>query len=420
MNVIVVGLSHKTAPVEIRERLAFSEPSLEEALRRIRELPGIRESLIISTCNRVEIYANSVDSAQGPPQLKKFLSEYHQVPLEQIQDFLYNYTEQEAIHHLFRVACSLDSMVVGEPQILGQVKKAYQDALDYRATGGILNKLFPRAFSVAKRVRTETGIANHAVSVSFAAVELTKKIFESLEEKVVMLVGAGEMAELAARHLKNSGIREVFVTSRTYQRAEKMAEEFQGTPLPFDKFFNFLDKADIVICSAAAPHYLIRPDRMEKVMKARKNQPMFFIDISVPRNIDPKINDIANVYLYDIDDLEKVVEANIKERQKEAIKAEEIIRAEAKQFYHWLENLEVVPVIKSLKEKVEGIRKKELEKSISQLKGLSPEQIETLEALTSSIINKILHDPITQLKKQECEEDDSLYLEAARKLFNLD
>ncbi len=420
MNIIVVGLSHKTAPIEIREKLAFSESSLEEALRRVKELPGIRESLIISTCNRVEIYANSRDNSQGPSQLRRFISEYHQIPLEQIQEYLYSYSEQEAINHLFRVACSLDSMVVGEPQILGQVKKAYQDACEFRATGGILNKLLPRTFSVAKKVRTETGIANYAVSVSFAAVELTKKIFESLEEKVVMLVGAGEMAELAARHLKSCGIREVLVTSRTYQRAEKMAEEFQGTPLPFDKFYNFLDKADIVICSAAAPHYLIRPERMAEVMKTRKNQPMFFIDISVPRNIDPKINDIANVYLYDIDDLEKVVEANIKERQKEAIKAEEIVKAEARQFYRSLENLEVVPVIKSLKEKMEGIRKKELEKGLSHLKGLSPEQVKSLEALTSSIVKKILHEPVTQIKKQELEGDNSVYLETVRKLFNLD
>ena len=420
MNIIVVGLSHKTAPIEIRERLAFSESSLKEALHRVKELPEIREGLIISTCNRVEIYANSGDNAPGPPRLRKFLSEYHQIPLEQIQEYLYSFTEQEAVCHLFRVACSLDSMVVGEPQILGQVKKAYQDALEHRATGGILNRLFPRAFSVAKKVRTETGIANHAVSVSFAAVELTKKIFESLEEKVVMLIGAGEMAELAARHLKSNGVREIVVTSRTYRRAEKMAEEFQGTPLPFDKFYNFLDKADIVICSAAAPHYLIRPEKMEEVMKARKNQPMFFIDISVPRNIDPEINNIANVYLYDIDDLEKVVAANIKERQKEAIKAEEIVKKEVRQFYQGLENLEVVPVIKSLKEKMEGIRKKELEKGLSHLKGLSPEQRRDLEALTSSIVNKILHDPITQLKKQESEEDDSLYLEVTRKLFNLE
>ncbi len=420
MNIIIVGLSHKTAPIEIRERLAFSESSLEEALHRVKELPEIREGLIISTCNRVEIYANSSDNAQGPPRLSKFLSEYHQIPLEQIQKYTYNYTEQEAVHHLFRVASSLDSMVVGEPQILGQVKKAYQDALEHRATGGVLNRLFTRAFSVAKKVRTETGIANHAVSISFAAVELTKKIFGSLEEKLVMLIGAGEMAELAAKHLKSNGVREVLVTSRTYQRAEKMAEEFQGTPLPFDKYFDFLDKVDIVICSAAAPHYLIRPDKMEKVMKARKNQPMFFIDISVPRNIDPEINNIANVYLYDIDDLEKVVAVNIKERQKEAIKAEEIVKREVRQFCQGLENLEVVPIIKSLKEKMEGIRKKELEKSLSRLKELSPEQKEALEALTSSIINKILHDPITQLKKQESGEDDSLYLEVTRKLFNLD
>jgi glutamyl-tRNA reductase len=420
MNIIVVGLSHKTAPIEIREKLAFSESSLEEALDRVKKLPEVREGLIISTCNRVEIYANSSDNVKGPSQIRKFLSEYHQLPLKQLGEYLYCYTEQEAVHHLFRVASSLDSMVIGEPQILGQVKKAYQDALGYQSTGGILNKLFPRAFSVAKKVRTETGIANYAVSVSFAAVELTKKIFESLEEKRVMLIGAGEMAELAAKHLKSNGVREVFVTSRTYRRAEKMAEEFQGTPLPFDKFYEFLDKVDIVICSAAAPHYLIRPDGVEKVMKARKNQPMFFIDISVPRNIDPGINNIANVYLYDIDDLEKVVAANIKERQKEAVKAEEIVKTEARQFHCGLENLEMIPVIKSLKEKTEKIRKQELEKGLARLKDLTPEQRKALEALTSSIVNKILHDPITQLKKQKLDGDDYLHLEVARKLFNLD
>ncbi|MBI5180305.1 MAG: glutamyl-tRNA reductase, partial [Nitrospirae bacterium] len=301
MNILVIGLSHKTAPVEIREKISFSEKALPDALHKLRQYPSVKEGAILSTCNRVEVYSVVKDLEDGTAQVKKFFSDFHDsVNPKDIQPHLYVYSAEEAVRHIFRVASSLDSMVVGEPQILGQIKDAFEYSLSNEATGVILNRLFKKAISVAKMIRTKTGIAESAVSVSYTAVELAKKIFEHLEDKAVMLVGAGEMSELAAKHLKNNGVKNVMVSTRTYQRALKLAKEFNGKATKFEDFPSEMVHADIVICSTGAPHYLIRYDMVEQIIHQRRNRPVFFIDISVPRNIDPDINKIDNVYLYDI------------------------------------------------------------------------------------------------------------------------
>ncbi|MEK6682280.1 MAG: glutamyl-tRNA reductase [Nitrospirota bacterium] len=421
MNILVVGLSHKTAPVEIREKISFSEKALPDALHKLRQYPSVKEGAIISTCNRVEVYSVVKELDEGVKEIKGFFTDFHDSTRESdILPHLYVYTAEDAVKHIFRVASSLDSMVVGEPQILGQLKDAFEVSLANEATGVILNRLFKKAISVAKMVRTETGIAESAVSVSYAAVELARKIFERLEDKVVMLVGAGEMSELAARHLTSNGVRNFIVSTRTYQRAIKLAKEFNGRPIKFEDFQDEMIHADIVICSTGAPHYLIRYDMVEKIIHDRRNKPVFFIDISVPRNIDPEINKIDNVYLYDIDDLESVVQANKKERAKEGEKAEEMIGNEVITFSNWFKTLEVVPTIVALREKVEEIRKGEFEKTIPKLKDMTDEERDAIERLTTAIVNKIIHAPLIALKQETNSEDGAIYIEAVRKLFNLD
>jgi len=419
MNLIIVGLSHKTAPVEIREKLSFPSQTIGEPLNRLCTSYGINEGVIISTCNRVEIFAVTRDIEKGLWQLKRFMSDYHNIPIEGLDEHLYTYTSEDAARHIFRVASGLDSMVLGEPQIFGQVKDAYGYALQHRTAGVIINKLFHKAFSVAKRIRTETKIGSSAVSISYAAVELAKKIFGTLEGKSVMLIGAGEMAELAAKHLLSNGVQEIIVANRTYERAIEMAKGFNGTPIMFREFPHYLKRVDIVIASTAAPKYIIRPEQIDEVIKERKNRSMFFIDISVPRNVDPLINNIDNIYLYNVDDLQGVVEANMKERAKEAKAAEVIIDEEIKNFYRWVKSLDVVPTIVALKKKIEDIRKGEVEKALSGLNGLQEKDIQVIDAMTKAIVNKIVHDPVTHLKKEANKVEGDFYIEAARRLFDL-
>jgi glutamyl-tRNA reductase len=420
MNIIVVGLSHKTAPVEIRERVAFAPTAMEKPLRELLALPAVSEGVIVSTCNRVEFYAASRDADVATAQLKRFLADYHGIPLEQLESHLYDYQSGDAIRHVFRVASSLDSMVIGEPQILGQIKTAYGYAAEFKTVGLILNRFLHKAFSVAKRVRTETDIASNAVSVSFAAVELARKIFGGLDGKSVMIIGAGEMCELAARHFVNNGVSQVFVTNRTFERAEKLAEEFGGRPILFDNFADHLHQVDIVMTSTGAPNFILGHKKVEEVIRQRKNKPMFFIDIAVPRDIDPKVNDIDNVYLYDVDDLQGVVQSNLKERQKEAKKAEAIIDLEIDQFHRWIASLEVVPTIVSLRKRLEEIRRGELEKTFASLKELGPKEKKSIEALTAAIINKVLHQPITVLKQSQNDGAGENYVDAVRALFDLE
>lgn len=419
MNIIVVGLSHKTAPVEIRERVAFSPTAMEDPLRQVLDLPEIVEALIVSTCNRVEIYATSRDADAGIASLRRFLARFHNLSYEELQTHLYDLQGQDAIRHVFRVSSSLDSMVIGEPQILGQIKTSYGYASEFKTVGLILNRFLHKAFSVAKRVRTETQIAGNAVSVSFAAVELARKIFGTLDNKTVLLIGAGEMCELAARHFLNNGVSRVLVTNRTFARAEKLAAEFGGSPIPFETFTDQLHQADIVLTSTGAPNFILDRSQVEKVLKLRKNKPMFFIDIAVPRDIDPAVNSVSNVYLYDVDDLQGVVQANLKERHKEAKKAEAIVDQEIGQFHNWLATLEVKPTIVSLRQKFEEIRQGEVEKTLRNLKNLDKKEEQAIHALTSAIINKILHPPISVLKDSKNGSGDS-YVDAIRTLFELE
>lgn len=419
MNIIVVGLSHHTAPVEIRERVAFAPTAMSKPLHQLLALPAVTEGVIVSTCNRVELYATSRDAEAGIAQLRRFLADYHQIPLEELEKHLYDYRGEDAIRHVFRVASSLDSMVIGEPQILGQIKTAYGYAAEFKTVGLILNRFLHKAFSVAKRVRTETEIASNAVSVSFAAVELARKIFGTLNDKTVLLIGAGEMCELAARHFLNNGVAQVMVTNRTFERAEKLAAEFKGKAVPFDDFPLHLHKVDIILTSTGAPNFILGHKKVEEVIRQRKYQPMFFIDIAVPRDIDPKVNDIDNCYLYDVDDLQGVVQSNLKERHKEAKKAEAIIDQEIGQFFRWLGSLDVVPTIVALRGKLEEIRRGELEKTFSNLKDLGDKERRAIEALTAAIVNKVLHQPTKVLKQAQDDAAGDGYVDAVRALFDI-
>ncbi len=420
MNIIVVGLSHKTASVEIREKVAFSPNQIEKPLRELVSLDNLVEGVIVSTCNRVEIYATTRDIAGGIARIKRFLADYHRIPLESLEPHLYSHHSEAAIRHVFRVASSLDSMVVGEPQILGQIKTSYGYAAEYKTSGIILNRFLHKAFSVAKRVRTETRIASSAVSVAFAAVELAKKVLGDLSDKTVMLIGAGEMCELAAKHFLNSGARGVMVTNRTFERAERLAEEFGGEAVLFEELLENIHRADIVLSSTGAPHIIIGPKDVEEAVRRRRFKPMFFIDIAVPRDIDPKVDNLENAYLFTVDNLQEIVQANLAQRNLEAEKAEEIINQEIGQFYKWLSSLEVTPTIVALRTRFDEIRKSELSRTVAAWKDMTPEDERRLEALTSAMMNKLLHSPTAVLKKAGQGGRVDLYVDALRQLFDLE
>lgn len=420
MGIVVIGLSHKTAPVDVREKLSFPEATVQNALRTLLGYEGVRECIIVSTCNRVEIYASVQDNATGVEQIKRFISEYHNLSPQSLDQALYIHQDDQAVRHIFRVASSLDSMVVGEPQILGQLKDAFEIALKTKTTSTIMNKLMKKAISTAKRVRTETKIAESAVSISFAAVELARKIFGDLNGKTVMLLGAGEMAELAARHLLNNGVKSIMVANRTFERAVELANEFRGSAVRFEDFPNEMVMADILICSTGAPHYVVKYEDTARALKGRHHKPIFMIDISVPRNIDPAVNKIDNIYLYDIDDLQGVVNANIEGRAKEAEKAEEIILEETATYLKWVCSLDAVPTIVDLREKVEEIRSSELEKALSKMNGACEEHKQIVDALTKSIVNKIIHAPIVVLKQSASTVRSNEIFSFTRRLFNLD
>jgi len=420
MNIVVVGLSHKTAAVEIREKVAFAPTHMEKPLHALVALDDITEGVIVSTCNRVEIYVTTRDIAGGIARVKRFLADHHKVSLEWLEPHLYSLHGEDAIRHVFRVASSLDSMVVGEPQILGQIKTSYGYAAEYKSSGIILNRFLHKAFSVAKRVRTETKIASSAVSVAFAAVELARKIFNDLSDKTVMLIGAGEMCELAAKHFLNNGVRGLMVTNRTFERAERLAEEFEGKAVRFDDLFDQLHKADIILSSTGAPHTIIGAKDLDEVMRRRKQKPMFFIDIAIPRDIDPGVNNVENVYLFTVDDLQEVVSANLQQRAEEARKAEDIVSQEIGQFFKWLSSLEVTPTIVALRGKFDEIRRAELEKTLSGWKDLPPDGQKRLEALTNAIMNKLLHPPTSLIKKAGQGGRTDLYVDALRALFELE
>jgi len=417
MKTVVIGLNHKTADVDLREKLAFNGPRLEEGIRQIRALPEIKETVIVSTCNRVEIYLTVKDVAKAFESVKDFFVRFFDIRKESLDNALYLYDGMQAVRHIFRVSSSLDSMVVGEPQILGQLKDAFEFALERKTTGVLLNRLLKKAISVAKRIRTETKIAENAVSISFAAVELARKIFDDLPEKSFMLLGAGEMAELAAKHMMNNGVKNIVIANRTYETGCNLAKEFNGRAIKFDEYLDELAHMDILICSTGAQKYVLMKDQMQKVMKERKNRPVFLIDISVPRNIDPEINDLDNVYLYDVDDLKGVVDTNILERQKEAKKAEDIIEEEIETFKRWLSSLDAVPVVKALREKAEAIKKEEVEKLFNRLPEIGEKEKKAIEGMASSIINKLVHAPTVALREDS--EDRDIMIATIIRLYGL-
>jgi glutamyl-tRNA reductase len=419
-RIVLIGLNHKTAPIEIRERFAVVCVDTSGPLERLARLRALKEIFYISTCNRMEVLFTTSTLDQGIGAVVGLLAEIYGQTSAVLKPYLYTHIDHEAVNHLFRVVCSLDSMVVGEPQILGQVKDAYRQATEAKTSGVILNRLLHKSFSVAKKVRTETRIGSSAVSISYAAVELAKKIFQDLRGKVTLLIGAGEMAELAAEHLLSNGVDRIVIANRTLERAMQLARTFHGTTVPWEDLTEELRRVDIIISSTGSPELIMSAEQVKQRMRARRNRPLFFVDIAVPRDIDPEVNRIDNVYLYNIDDLQGIVEINRAERLKEAARAEHIISAEALRFDAWLRTLEIVPTIVSLREKAEQIRKAEVRKTLNHLNSLSDSEIEAIQFLTQSVINKLLHDPILFLKRVSTRSRKDLYLDVARKLFHLD
>jgi glutamyl-tRNA reductase len=420
-QIVSIGLNHKTAPIEVRERLAFSKEDTAKVLEAMSQHPSVEEIALFSTCNRVEFLLATETPDEAIDAVKNFMAEYKKTPREIFENVLYIHQGDPAVRHIFRVASSLDSMVVGEPQILGQIKDSYATACEHGTCGVVLNRLMHRSFSVAKRVRTETGIGDHAVSISYAAVELGRKIFGDLEGRAVLLIGAGEMAELAVEHLANNRVRPIFVANRTFERGVELAQRFKGTAIRFEEILDYLkQEIDIVISSTGAPGYVLVKDHFKGLMRARKNRPLFFIDIAVPRDIDPEINRINNVYVYDIDDLKSAIQENLDEREQEARRGERLVDESVIQFRRWFQGLEVVPTIVGLREKMEQIRQRELKKTFASLKSASEQDRQAIDRLTGALVNKILHDPTQFLKQVGHKEDKARYLDMARRIFNLD
>ncbi len=417
-DIFLVGLNHRTAGVDVRERFALANHCDEEHWA-LPCIGAVSESVILSTCNRVEILAAGTgDMAE---QILCNWAKARGTDVEDLRPYVYVHKNLEAVRHLFSVASSLDSMVLGEPQILGQLKTAYRKAVKSRATGVILNRLLHKAFSVAKRVRTETAVASSAVSISYAAVELAKRIFGDMREHKAMLVGAGEMAELAAMHLLQSGINEILVANRTHARGQELAKQFNGRAISFEQMPHYLLDVDIIITSTGSQEPIIRARDIRVALKARKNRPMFFIDIAVPRDIDPDVNGLDNVYLYDIDDLREVVEENLATRRDEAAKAAEIVNEEVAYFSKWLASLDMQPTIVDLIKKSQAIAEEELAKTLKRLGPVDDSTRDALEAMARSLVRKLNHDPIMFLKHGGMsQEGNGPRISVMRRIFNLD
>jgi glutamyl-tRNA reductase len=415
MNFQIIGVNHNSAPLDVRERLAVPEAQLPDAVQHLVKQPGVDEGMVLSTCNRVEVLTSSSQGAD----LRGFLRSYFGVSPDTIGPHLYEFQEREAVRHVFRVASSLDSMVVGEPQILGQVKEAYSVARSLGAINSALEALLSRAFAVAKKVRSETAIGTSSVSIASVAVQLAEKIFGSLAGRTVYLVGAGKMAELSARHLIAHGAARILVSNRTHERAVQLAEAFGGQAIPFERLHETAGQADIILTSTGATEPLFRREHGERLLKGRRNRPVFFIDIAVPRNVAPEVNALDGLFVYDIDDLQSVASNNSAERKKEAERAERIVEAEVDRFSLRMKSLQVVPTILSLQEYCETIRQAEIDRIRGKLGRISPEQEAAIEAMTRGIINKLLHTPITTLKSSAAEPEAETIHEMVRRLFNL-
>lgn len=419
-DIVLIGLNHNTAPVELRECIAFSEGDTRAALARLADIPLMEEAMLLSTCNRVEVLLVSKNPDEAIQETKHFLARFNDLPIDRFNAALYVLQGNEAVRHVFRVASSLDSMVLGEPQILGQIKAAYQTATQSKTSGVLLNRLLHRTFSVAKRVRSETGIGDNAVSISYAAIELGRKIFDSLNRKKILLIGAGEMAELAVEHLIRHKAGDIYVANRTFERGVNLAKKFKGRPIRFEEITDTLRFVDIIISSTGSADFIIRGKQVKAVMKKRRNSPLFFIDIAVPRDIDPEINRLSNAYVYDIDDLKGVIEENIEDRRKEATKAERIIDEAVIRFREWYENLNVVPTIVALRDKMDEIAGSELEKTLQTLRHLSDADRDAMARMMQATVKKIMHNPTRLLKSDSPHINKSVYLDFTRRLFELD
>jgi glutamyl-tRNA reductase len=419
-DIALLGMNHTTASVDLRECIAFSAEEATGALDLFRDHPDIREMVLFSTCNRVEILMAVTDLERAAAAARKFIATTKSIPEEQFQDALYFHTGDAAVRHVFRVAASLDSMMVGEPQILGQIKEAYFTATRKKTSGVILNRLLHRAFFVAKRVRTETGIGDHAVSISYAAIELGKKIFGSLEGKKALLIGAGEMAELAVENLIRNRSGEILVANRTFERGLELANKFNGQAIRLEEIPDALREVDIIISSTGAREFVITRDQVKKIMRKRRNRLLFFIDIAVPRDIDPGINNLSNCYVYDIDDLKGVIEENMEERRQEAIKGERIVDEAVIRFLQWYRSLDVIPTIVALRQKLDNIAEQEVRKTLQSLNGISEKDVEAIHRMKEALVKKIMHDPTLFLKSDGCHGEKSTYLDFTQRLFNLD
>lgn len=415
-DIVVVGLSHHTAPVGLRERLAFNTEHLGDEVRTLLQTGPLGEGVLVSTCNRVEVYASSPDPVEAAAVIRRHLA--HRAAPEDLSPYLYERWGREAVHHAFRVASSLDSMVVGEPQILGQVKQAYEAATSAGTVGPLLNRCFTHAFGVAKRVRSETGIAGGSVSVSSIACDLARKIFGDLNGRRVLLVGAGKMGEAAAKHLRKLGAR-LFVVNRSPERAQELATACNGQPRDYSELPSELISADVVITSTGSPRFIMVEDMVGSAMRARRRRPLFLIDIAVPRDVDPRVGEMDNVFLYDLDDLQKVAEENLAARRREARAAETIVEAEVTQFEQWRRSLEVKPTIVALRERFRRVIRHELERTMPRLGKLEASERRSLERMCDAMVNKLLHPPTSQLRHGGDETDTTLLVDAVRRLFEL-
>ncbi|MBN2318314.1 MAG: glutamyl-tRNA reductase [Acidobacteria bacterium] len=419
VNYVVVGLNHRTAELDFRQMASFDADKLPIGLNQLSASPGILEAMILSTCNRVEILSNVENTVEGIPAIETFLSEFSRIPLDQIQPKLYRHTETRAVHHVFRVASSLDSMILGEPQILGQMKSCYTTAVEAKTVGAYLNILLQAAFRAAKHVRSETSIGEYPVSVSSAAVELVRKIFGDLRKKKVLIVGAGEMGEATIRYLADIGVNGIYVANRSPEAAHNLAQSYEGVPVPFNELIDWIARMDIVFTSTGAAEILVNRRMMQDIMHARKNETIAFIDISVPRNIDPDVGEIDNVFCYDIDDLQAVVEANLQERQKAAAEAEKIVDMEVSTFCSKLKSFEVAPVVTQVQGHIKEICATELQRCLRKIGPQEPRQIQELESMIARIAGKIAHPLVMQLRGGQDSIDKAAYVDMIKQIFKL-
>ncbi|SEM66621.1 glutamyl-tRNA reductase [Paenibacillus sp. OV219] len=420
MHIIVVGLNYRTAPVEVRERFTFSERDLPDALKQLKQTKSIMECVIVATCNRTELYAVVDRPTLCGHYIRSFMEKWFNTPRQQFTSDLYMYEDEKAIDHLFRVTCGLDSMVIGETQILGQIKSAFALAQEYKTTGTLFNSIFKQAVTLAKKAHSDTAIGETAVSVSYAAVELGKRIFGQFGGKTIMIVGAGKMSELTAKHLYANGASRVFVVNRTYDRAVQLADKFNGTPLSMADAIARLHETDIVISSTGSEGYVIMREQVAAAMHKRKSRPLFMIDIAVPRDLDPAIASVDNVFLYDIDDLEGIVESNMEQRRVEAAKIDVLIEAELDAYRTWYKTLGVAPLIRALQTKAADIHSETMDSLANKLPDLGERELKIIHKLTKSIVNQMMHDPILRIKEMAGEKKADEAMDLFVKLFALE